>query len=409
MTNHIKEIIGNIWESSDIFQNLIYICDEYGPRPSGSDSAKSTAIFLTEKLKEYGLTPFTHKFEHPYWEIEEAVFNVNDKPIRGIPFHYSKNSELTEECYLLRNPSEESFNHANFKGKILIVEPTKKRHGGMSRKEMYKKAIEGGAVAFGQMSTERGGIIETGSISAKITEIPAFSISNEAGNFINRNQKRGKGNLALKIRGKVIQKQAENIIGDMTGKSDNTVLLGAHYDTWDIGPGAFDNCTGMSTVLGITEAISKSGLKNNLSSLLRVVFFSAEELGMLGSKAYVKDFIGTENEEKISLMMNYDCTSIKDGVRGAFTSNNMKIHKHIEKFVGMYGFNVKMSLRPPVNTDGEPFFKRKIPTFGLAQFTSPSYMHTAFDTPDKISEDELKNSTAISGAILCDLMQKNVI
>ncbi len=404
MREPIGDIIGNIWSSTDISNNLNYICDTFGPRPAGSESADLAGDYIKNKLDEYGLDTHKHQFEHAYWEKEKAEFYLDNNKLHAIPFHFSKSEELTGDCFILKTPSEKSFEKANFQGKILLVTPTKQRHGGMSRKEMFRRAVEGGAIGFIQMSSIMGGVLETGSIGNDFTEIPAFSCSFENGRLIERLQNKGKGKISLSIQGKKVKKSSYNIIGDIKGSSDNMVISGAHYDTWDIGPGAFDNGTGVSTVLALAEVYSKSTVKDKFDDTLRFIFFSGEELGILGSEAYTKDYIDTDRTPKVSLMCNYDCTNIKGGVRGAFTSNSMSMHKSIVNFVESRGFDIKMSLRPPHGTDAIHFSNRKIPTFGLAQFTAPSYMHTAFDTPDKIDISELKNSTAIAGAILADLL-----
>ena len=409
MRDNIGDVIGSIWSSTDVSQNLNYICDTIGSRPAGSESAHLAGEYIKKKLEEYGLETHTHRFEHPCWEKEITDFFLDKKSLAAIPFHFSKSEDLSGECYILDNPSEKSFERASFQGKILLATPTKQRHGGMSRKDMFKKAVEGGAIGFIQMSSTLGGVLETGSIGNDFTEIPALSCSYETGKLIERMQKRGKGAITLSIKGKKVNMSSYNIIGDLYGKSDNMVVSGAHYDTWDIGPGAFDNGTGISTVLGLAETISKSPILNSLPNSLRFIFFSGEELGILGSEAYAKDYIDSGKTPNVSLMCNYDCTNIKGGVRGAFTSNSMPMHNHIVDFVESRGFDIKMSLRPPHGTDAVHFAHRKIPTFGLAQFTAPSYMHTAFDTPDKVDISGLKNSTAIAGAILVDVITQQIV
>ncbi len=411
MDNLTNQVIGNIWESKDIIRNLMTLADDIGPRPSGSNTAKNASEFLESKLIDYGLNIKSQEFLHPYWERKEVNFRVDNKHISVTPFHFTSDGEITSESFILKNPNEKVFESAKFEGKVLFVEPSRTPHGGMGRKEMYKKAIEGGASAFVQMTNIPGGITETGSIISvtKLDKaiIPAVSCSYETGKLIERKIKHNKGNITLNVKGNVVDKKGINVIGDLNTSSEKTIILGAHYDTWDIGPGAFDNGTGVVTVLGLIESLVEIKDHKDFPYNIRAIFFSAEEIDLLGSQSYVTEFLNKETNN-ISLMMNFDCTNIKNGVRGAFTSNNMLMHNQIVNFVNKFGFDVKMSLRPPHNTDAFPFFQKKIPTFNLAQFTAPSYMHTAWDTVDKVSEDGLKYSTAISGAILADLMTNSI-
>ncbi|MFW9993141.1 MAG: M20/M25/M40 family metallo-hydrolase [Candidatus Odinarchaeota archaeon] len=408
MNEYIREVMGNIWTSPDIYKHLYHLCDGIGPRPAGSETAREASGYIRKEFEKYGLTVSRHSFSHQGWQIDESELLIENKCFPSNVFTFSGNGELSGDIYILQSPSEKTFEHARFDGMILVVQPSKQVHGGMGRKAMVKAAIEGGALAYVEITGDPGGIIATGSISDEGTvKIPALSVSYETGALLARKKKYSSGEMVLKVKGHEISLESENVIGDLQADSEAVIISGAHYDTYAIGPGAFDNGTGVATILGIAEAVTKSNLKKELPVSLKFIAFTSEELGLLGSEAYVKDFIDSGKVANTRLMMNYDCTAITGGVRGAFTSNDMKLNQHIVNLVRDHGFDVRMSLRPPHQTDGFPFFKRKIPTFGLAQFKSPSYMHTAYDTPEKVSEDSLKNSTAIAGAILANLMSKD--
>ena len=63
------------------------------------------------------------------------------------------------------------------------------------------------------------------------------------------------------------------------------VVLGAHLDSWDLSTGATDNGAGVVTMLEVLRAYHALGLRPKRG--LRVVLFSGEEQGLLGSRAYV--------------------------------------------------------------------------------------------------------------------------
>ena len=87
--------------------------------------------------------------------------------------------------------------------------------------------------------------------------------------------------------------------GPTTGVTKPWVAIGAHYDhlgrgeagnslaekqdTNQVHHGADDNASGTSAVLAIAEALSKQQRRRNLL----VAFWSGEELGLLGSNAFV--------------------------------------------------------------------------------------------------------------------------
>ncbi|HTL97842.1 MAG TPA: M20/M25/M40 family metallo-hydrolase [Holophagaceae bacterium] len=82
--------------------------------------------------------------------------------------------------------------------------------------------------------------------------------------------------------------KAFNVVGDFPGaeRPDEVVIVAGHADSWDLGTGATDNGTGMVVAMEVLRAMKASGLRPKRT--LRVVLFSGEEEGLLGSRAYLK-------------------------------------------------------------------------------------------------------------------------
>lgn len=88
-----------------------------------------------------------------------------------------------------------------------------------------------------------------------------------------------------------------NIIVTKPGKSEKTIIVGAHYD----GDGSGDN--GSSVALALTTAQHLYGVETEYT--IQFVFFTAEEYGLYGSSAYVAAM--TEEEIANTLyMINMD-------------------------------------------------------------------------------------------------------
>ena len=81
---------------------------------------------------------------------------------------------------------------------------------------------------------------------------------------------------------------SENIIITKPGKSNKQIIIGMHYD----GTGTGDNGSGIA--LGLTTA--EKFYNKETEFTLKFVFYTAEEYGMYGSKAYVNSM----TEEEIS-------------------------------------------------------------------------------------------------------------
>ena len=81
---------------------------------------------------------------------------------------------------------------------------------------------------------------------------------------------------------------SENIVGEIEGAvyPEKVVLVGAHLDSWDLGTGATDDGFGAAAVLGAAQALVRAGLRP--ARTVRFVLFTGEEEGLLGSRAYVR-------------------------------------------------------------------------------------------------------------------------
>jgi len=93
----------------------------------------------------------------------------------------------------------------------------------------------------------------------------------------------------------------ENLILRKPGKSQGTIVIGAHYDKVSAGCGAIDNWTGIVTIAHIFRSLKDLQLDKNLI----FIAFGKEELGLLGSKAIAKT-IKKEEVERYCAMVNID-------------------------------------------------------------------------------------------------------
>jgi len=79
---------------------------------------------------------------------------------------------------------------------------------------------------------------------------------------------------------------SENIIGTLHGKTDRTILVSGHFDSWGrSSPGANDNASSIGVLLEIARTIREY----EWNSTIVFVAFCAEERGLLGSQYYVEN------------------------------------------------------------------------------------------------------------------------
>ena len=64
------------------------------------------------------------------------------------------------------------------------------------------------------------------------------------------------------------------------------MLIGAHYDSWDLGSGALDNGANAMMVLDIARQMTRLGIRP--SRTIRFALWNGEEQGIHGSLGYTR-------------------------------------------------------------------------------------------------------------------------
>ncbi|NJO41233.1 MAG: M28 family peptidase [Cyanobacteria bacterium CRU_2_1] len=97
-----------------------------------------------------------------------------------------------------------------------------------------------------------------------------------------------------------------NIVAERSGTDSEagTILLGAHYDTVEQSPGVDDNATSVAVVLEVARLLGQQPTPRTL----QLVFFDLEEVGLVGSEAFVKQVDSETLQGAIVLdMVGYAC------------------------------------------------------------------------------------------------------
>lgn len=98
------------------------------------------------------------------------------------------------------------------------------------------------------------------------------------------------------------------------GKGPREITLGAHYDAFELNNGVLaggiaDNGAGTMILVRVAEALQGRDLRHRI----RIVLFDMEEVGMLGSKAYL-----AEHKSSIAAAINIDMAGFGDALGYGF-------------------------------------------------------------------------------------------
>jgi hypothetical protein len=163
------------------------------------------------------------------------------------------------------------------------------------------------------------------------------------------------------------------------GWADNrTIVIGSHLDSVPAGPGINDNGSGSMSNLAV--ALAAAALNLNYSTRVRHCWWGAEELGLLGSTAYVKS-LPKEELDNILLNLNFDMLGSPNGVlyvdkinpNSTTVPEPVKVASlHIEDLFQMFFETVinkpwvPTKIDNPGRSDYAAFLAANIPAGGLA-------------------------------------------
>jgi len=118
--------------------------------------------------------------------------------------------------------------------------------------------------------------------------IPAAAIAGEDADRLQRIQDRGqKLAVRLMMEARMLpDAESANVIGEIVGRErpEEIVVLGCHFDSWDVGTGATDDGGGCIASWEALRLMKKLGLRPRRT--VRVVLFTNEENGLRGGLAY---------------------------------------------------------------------------------------------------------------------------
>ena len=184
--------------------------------------------------------------------------------------------------------------------------------------------------------------------------------------------------------------RVQNIIGKLKGTNNSkAVLLMAHHDSQPNTPGAADDGSGVVSILESVRAIKASGpLQNDLIVLIT----DAEEIGLMGAKAFV-DFHPMLKE--VGLLINLEARG-NYGVSMSFEMNpeNGWIVREFAK-AAPYPFASSMAYEVykimPNDTDFSMFRETEISGVNSATVEGLVHYHSMTDTPENMSQDLLQH------------------
>jgi carboxypeptidase Q len=403
---------------SDIAYDFVHdLTTEIGPRLVGSANDKRAVDWAVARLTAMGFKNVrAQTFEADGWirgtEMAELTAPFPQKLIVTSLGGSVATPPDGLEAELAVFGSYEAFLKApdgSLKGKIVVVtQATIKTQDGAGygangriRRAGASEAAKRGAVAYiiRSIGTSHDRFAHTGSMRYDEAQpkIPAAALSAPDAEQIDRIARSGKTQrlklmITPKLSGKVT---THNVIADIKGtdKADEIVVIGGHLDSWDLGTGAIDDGAGVAITAAAAKLIKDLPAKPRRT--IRLILFGAEEIGLVGARAYVaalkpgeinKHVIGAESDFGAGRIYEI-CSMVGSGATSAIS----EMHRQMES-LGIY----KGSNQCTGGPDMTPFREAGMPVVELQQDGRDYFdlHHTPNDTFDKIEKAALDQNVA---------------
>jgi len=406
---------------SDAWQHAWSLTTEVGPRLAGSAGDRAAVAWALAHLAGLGFDDIrAQPVTVPSWErgrTEVRVTRPWPQPLVAVALGMSIGTpEAGIEAPVIRFESLAELQAATarqVRGKIVFIDERMERtRDGTGYTAAVQKRVHGpsaaserGAVAvvIRSVGTSNDRIAHTGTtrFAEGVRPIPAFALAGPDADLLAAQLGSGE-EVAVWLHSSaraLPPARSANVIAEIRGadRPDEIVILAAHLDAWDIGPGAQDNATGVAVLLEASRLIAL--MQRRPSRTLRVVLYANEEAGLEGSHAYTAATLESGQRHIVGIEA--------DGGGGrAYVFNSGVGEAALPLVEAMRGVLEPLGIEGGANTskggaDLSTLRAAGMPVLELKQDASEYFdvHHTINDTLDKVDPEALKQLVAAYAAV----------
>lgn len=419
-SKEVRKIIHEGRTNNKVQDHLDVLCNQIGPRLTGSEGERAACRWAVRKFKEMGLENVTMEkwgefpmgFERGPAKGQmlkpkkmELTFGTNawtpgtkGRSVGQVVIAPTKLKDLEKQAKTLS-------------GKWVLL-PSTGRSRGLSREQReQRRAMRKILVKqspLGIITPARGDLVVTGgNYRVKKENLPAFPtirLIKKQYDQIHKMVTDGKAvTLAFDIRNHFRKGPVPtyNVFADIPGteKPEEFVIVGGHIDSWDGATGATDNAAGCSTTIEAARILMAAGVKPKRT--IRFMLWSGEEQGLLGSRAYVK--ANPKVVDKTSAVFVHDGGT--NYVAGIHVPKDMEkqIKKAFQPVLNLdprtpFKISTTDKITPGGASDHSSFISGGAPGFFWVQRGRAVYRtthHTQYDTFDTIVPEYQKHSSIV--------------
>ncbi|MCM0650068.1 M20/M25/M40 family metallo-hydrolase [Clostridium swellfunianum] len=364
-------------------------------RTSGSQEELKAANILLQEISSIGCEGHLEDFKVPTSNIKKVSLKVvepYEKEYEVTPYNCSISTPeggITTDFVYIEDGLDA--NLVDLKGKFVLI------NMGPNPK-LYKKLMKAGIAGYITMSgTARDEEDKTDITIARMREkntqygkVTALNIRMKDGFHMVQNK-------ASKVKVELITEDIEltshNVVVTLEGTKypDEIISFGAHYDSVPFSTGVYDNGAGSVIIMELLKHFKE----NPPMRTLKFVWYGSEEVGLLGSKAYLKAH--EEELKKHLLMINVDVAGSILGREMALVTAEQSLIDYIDHMAKIKGYPLKVE-QSIYSSDSTAFADAGIPSLTFCRFAPQggAFIHTRHDVMDFLSAEALEKTTIIT-------------
>ncbi|MBE6653596.1 MAG: DUF4910 domain-containing protein [Ruminococcaceae bacterium] len=357
-----------------IFTDTAYI------RTGGSPEELKAAEYIRDICRGFGAEAVLEEFDVQMATMQTDTLTVDGVAVPCKGYLNAGSHEVEAPLYYLTG--KDKYALEGCRGKIVLFD-------GYLGYWRYRDLLEHGAVGF---ITYDGSVnyadnnIDRRELRAMVCEgvekIPGVNINaKDAVALI----KSGAKNAKITLSQDEYVGKSRNVVLDLPGEVEETIIFTAHYDSTSLSQGAYDNMSGSVGLLAMAEYFTAHPHKRTL----RFVWCGSEERGLLGSKAYC-----AEHEEelgKIALCINLDMIGCTMGHLIACCTTEEALVSYIS-YLGRELGTLIDPYQDVYSSDSTPMADKGIPAVSFARVSprEAATIHNSYDTAEIIKVENMQ-------------------
>jgi carboxypeptidase Q len=413
-----SRLVGEVFAGGQQMRYLTLLSDEIGSRLTGSAGARRAEEAMEAEFKRLGLEevrrePFTMPSSWERGTASASLVSHGGRALGVASYTWTPGTPEPFEGEVVdvgEGRAEDLRREAaRLKGGVALVVPVGADLDALIEKfyrtpRLVRELKEAGARAVLYASDKQHTMLYTSPVdftaTGRLAALPTLSLAAEDVSLLRRLLgQRQRPRVRLDVRNKTGPAfESTNVVGEIRGRErpEEIVLVGAHLDSNDLGPGALDNAAGVAAVVETARAVKALGLRPRRT--IRFVLFTGEEEGMVGSVAYVRRH-GEELERTIAALV----MDIGAGrPQGWFSMGRADLDAEIRELMrplNAFGpFVIEHAAFAA--TDNAPFMAEGVPNLVMLQ-DETAYLpvhHTVADTADKVEPRDFAAAVATLAA-----------